>query len=173
MADDLEEGTEKSKSSKFRIVIAALVLIVAGELAFRAYNHFTAGRSTADAASGQPEAKGNAAASATKAKKTEVKSTLILEPFLVNLVDKDDVRFLKVTFHLGLEEASGEASKNPVALAEMRDTIISILSSKTSAEILTPEGKNKLRGEIRDRVNAVAPKTKVQEVFIVEFVVQL
>jgi flagellar FliL protein len=55
----------------------------------------------------------------------------------------------------------------------MRDTIISLLSSQTSAQILSPEGKNKLREEIRDRINAVAPKAKVQEVFIVEFIVQL
>lgn len=169
MADDLEEDAEKSKSGKLRIVIAVVLLIVAGEVAFQAYNHFSAKRATAEAASGETEGKGNSA----RSKKTEIKSTLILEPFLVNLADKDDVRFLKVTFHLGLEDSGGESSKNPVALAEMRDAIISLLSAKTSTEILTPEGKQKLRDEILDRVKAVAPKSKVQEVFIVEFVVQL
>ena len=85
------------------------------------------------------------------------------------------MRFVKVTFQLGMTGESEEFSKNPVAIAAARDTIISLLSAKTSEQILTVEGKNKLREEVRDRVNAVlsASKTKVQNVYIVEFVVQL
>lgn len=175
MANEPEENVEvKPKSSKFWIlIIAALGLIVIGDLAFRAFNHFTENRSTAVSASGQAEVKGKAPDPAAKAKKADVKSTVVLDPFLVNLADKEEIRFVKATFHLGLEEVSNDVSKNPVDVALMRDTIISLLSSKTSAQILSPEGKNKLREEIRDRINAVAPKAKVQEVFIVEFIVQL
>jgi flagellar FliL protein len=108
-------------------------------------------------------------------KKSEMKSTLHLEPFLVNLADKDSVRFVKVTFQLGLaDEALGEElSKEPVVLAAARDAIISLLSSKTAEEILSPEGKNKLREEVRNRVNAILHKGKIGEVYITDFVVQL
>jgi flagellar basal body-associated protein FliL len=55
----------------------------------------------------------------------------------------------------------------------MRDSIISLLSSKTAGQILTPEGKDKLREEIRLRVGAISPGIKILEVYIVDFVVQL
>jgi flagellar basal body-associated protein FliL len=53
----------------------------------------------------------------------------------------------------------------------LRDAVISLLSSKTSTEILTIEGKDKLRQEVRARLKTVVPKLKIQEVYIVDFVV--
>jgi flagellar protein FliL len=103
----------------------------------------------------------------------EVKATLPLEPFLVNLADSDEVRFVKTTFQLGLAEEPTEEMKNGAAIAAIRDSIISLLTSKKSEQILTPEGKDVLRHEIRSRVNSISPKTKVLEVYIVDFVVQL
>ena len=105
--------------------------------------------------------------------KEHVKATLPLDPFLVNLADTDQIRFVKTTFQLGLAEVPKEEGKDPVAIAAIRDSIISLLSSKKAEQILTPEGKETLRQEIRSRVNALSPKTKVLEVYIVDFVVQL
>jgi flagellar FliL protein len=117
------------------------------------------------------------AAAAEKSRKESIESTLNLEPFLVNLADKEAVRFVKVTFKLGLtvdeKEVEEKLSKNTVFLAQTRDSIISLLSSKTSEEILTAEGKEKLRQEVQARVNAFMAKGKVMEVYIVDFVVQL
>ena len=103
----------------------------------------------------------------------QVKDTLALEPFLVNLADQDDVHFVKTTFQLGLGEKAGEETKNPVVVAAIRDSIISLLSSMRAEQILSPQGKEALRKEIRTRVNQESPKLKVIEVFIVDFVVQL
>jgi flagellar protein FliL len=103
----------------------------------------------------------------------EVKATFALEPFLVNLADREEVRFVKTTFQLGLAEEPDEKAKNSVVIASIRDSIISLLSSKTSEQILTPEGKDKLREEIRSRIRSIAPRMKVLEVYIVDFVVQL
>jgi len=174
MADEPEENIdEKPKSSKLWILIAVLIFLVTGDLTFRAFSYISGNQPAAASAPGQPGGKEKATASSAKPKKAEVKSTLTLEPFLVNLADKEEVRFVKATFHLGLEDTADEIAKNPVLLAAMRDAIISILTSKTSAQILTPEGKDRLRQEIRDRVNEIAPKARVQDVFIVDFVVQL
>jgi len=104
---------------------------------------------------------------------TDVKATLRLEPFLVNLADSDEVRYVKTTFELGLAEDPGEDIKNGPAKAAIRDCIISLLSSKKAAQILTLEGKNALRQEIRSRVNSVTPEMKVLQVYIVDFVVQI
>jgi flagellar FliL protein len=172
MVDEPQESTEgKSKKGKLWILIALLSLVVAGDLALRALGYFKEKRSPETGIATESEvAKGSVPSSQSR---SEVKSTLPLEPFLVNLADKDEIRFVKATFHLGLEEKSGEGAKDPVSMAAMRDTIISILSSKTSDQILTIEGKDKLREEIRKRLNDIAPKMRIQEIFIVDFVVQL
>ncbi len=171
MADEPRENeAAKTKGSKLWILIVVLGLIVTGDLAIRALGYFKSNRNTESSPTTQAGAENQRSSAA---KKGEIKSTLPLEPFLVNLADKEDVRFLKATLQLGLAEKAGEEAKDPVSIAAMRDAIISILSSKSSDQILTPEGKDKLREEIRARLSTVAPKMKIQEIFIVEFVVQL
>jgi len=173
MADEPEVGgEEKSKGSKLWILIAVLIFLVTGDLTFRAVSFF---KGRQPAAAGVPEqAVGKDKAGApTSNKKAEIKSTLSLDPFLVNLADKDEVRFVKATFQLGLTEEVGESTNRAPLSAAIRDAIITILTSKTAAQMLTPEGKDKLREEIRDRVNEAAPKMSVGEVYIVDFVVQL
>jgi flagellar FliL protein len=154
----------KGTSHKLWILLGSLVVVLLAGVAVLAFPHFW--RTAKPSAS----PKGNAL---QNSQPEQVKATLALEPFLVNLADTDDVRFVKTTFQLGLAEEAGEQAKSPAAIAAMRDSIISLLSSKTAAEVLTPQGKDKLREEIRLRVNSVCPKIKVLEVYIVEFVVQL
>jgi flagellar protein FliL len=128
----------------------------------------------ADAAHGAaPDAKKKEEAEHA-AGKLESKSTVVLEPFLVNLADSETVRFVKASFHLGMESEKGgeEFSANKAEVAATRDAIISLLSSLTSEQILSQEGKAKLREEIKRRVNALS-ETKVADVYIVDFVVQL
>ena len=157
------ESTKKSGILGILIGFLALVLIVGG-VAFWAYTHFTGGaNSDSDANAGHVQKPGL----------EQVKATLALEPFLVNLADTEESRFVKGTFQMGLAEKLSEKGKDPIAIAAMRDSIITLLSSKTANQILTPQGKDKLREEIRARVNAVSPELKVLEVFIVDFVVQL
>jgi len=102
----------------------------------------------------------------------QVKAVLSLDPFIVNLVDASEIRFLKATFQLGLAEEPTEEAKGAVVIAAIRDSIISLLSSVSADEILTPQGKDQLREKIRLRVNAISPKLKVLEVYIVDFVIQ-
>lgn len=159
---DAESG---KKPGKRWILIGsiALAVIVAG-LALWAIPHFRgSGKSSADASKQEIH----------NVKEEEVKATLALDPFLVNLADKEESRFVKATFQLGLAEEMKEEGKETVSTAAMRDSIITLLTSKTSEQILTSQGKDKLREEIRARINAVAPKMKVSEVYIVDFVVQL
>jgi flagellar protein FliL len=117
-----------------------------------------------------------AAAAAEAPKETEkVKSTLKLDSFLVNLSDQDGTRFVKVSFQLGLDETKlgEEYAGDPNVLGATRDAIILILTTKSSDDLLTLEGKEKLKQEIRERVNKVLPKGKVVEIHILDFVVQL
>lgn len=151
MVENKVEVVAKGKSHILLILFGALFLLLAGGVGIFAYYHYRGAR---------PETE-------------RVKAMLPLDPFLVNLADTDEIRFVKTTFQLGLRKEPLEEDKNPAVIAAMRDAIISLLSSKTADQILTAEGKEKLRKEILLRVHSVAPKIEVLEVYIVEFVVQL
>ena len=94
-----------------------------------------------------------------------------IDPFIVNLADTPEVRYLKLTVKLELEsqEASAElASRTP----QLRDTILVLLTSKDSASIRTTQGKFQLRDEITQRVNSLLPKPGVRAAYFTDFVVQ-
>ncbi|HSL03251.1 MAG TPA: flagellar basal body-associated FliL family protein [Nitrospiraceae bacterium] len=94
-----------------------------------------------------------------------------VDPFIVNLADTPEVRYLKLTVKLELEsqDASAElASRVP----QLRDTILVLLTSKDAASIRTPQGKFQLRDEITQRVNSLLPKPGVRAAYFTDFVVQ-
>ncbi len=170
MAEGEEAEVPKKKKRTLVWIIAGVAFLVAagvGGLLLRDYlrpPQVVASDDTGGAAGKDKEGIGS-----------KVKSTMNLDPFIVNLADTDATRFVKLTLRLGLDESGlgEELDRNPVVVAAARDKIISILTTKTSDQILTPEGKDKLRAEVRDAVNPVLPRGKIVEVFIMDFVVQL
>lgn len=94
-----------------------------------------------------------------------------LEPFIVNLADPGQVRFLKIKIDL----ESGEAKPNEEferRIPQLRDTILTILCSKQAQEILNISGKQVLREEIKKSANQVLRKSRVKAVYITEFMIQ-
>lgn len=154
---------EKPKSKRKWLVIGAATMVVAVACAafFVFPNHLGFGKAFASRHQNKPKGI------------EPVKAVFTLDPFLVNLADVDEVRFLKATFQLGLAEEPPEEAKNAVAIAAIRDSILSLLSAKTADQILKTPGKEKLREEIRARVNSISPRLNVLEVYIVDFVIQL
>jgi flagellar FliL protein len=57
-------------------------------------------------------------------------------------------------------------------MPQVKDLIISLLSSQSFNEIRSIEGKDALREEIMVRLNALVRSGKVSRVFFTEFVVQ-
>jgi flagellar FliL protein len=94
-----------------------------------------------------------------------------MEPFLVNLADPGHPRYLKVTLHLesNQEKPEGEYERRQ---PQLRDAILTILSSKQCKEITTSEGKSALREEIKGKVNQLLVNLKAQNIFFTEFVIQ-
>lgn len=92
-----------------------------------------------------------------------------LDQFIVNL--QNGRRYLKVSIHVEMSQAtlSTELDSKRVAI---RDTILSILSSKSLEEVSTAKGKEKLKEEIADRMNEFLVDGKVVNVFLTEFVIQ-
>lgn len=94
-----------------------------------------------------------------------------MEPFLVNLADPGQPRYLKLTLQLesNQEKPSEEYEKRQ---PQLRDAILTILSSRNYRDIMTSEGKAALREEIKGKVNQLLVKVKAQNIFFTEFVIQ-
>lgn len=94
-----------------------------------------------------------------------------LDPFIVNLADAPEIRYLKLTVKLEAEDAVASAELS-ARVPQLRDTILVLLSSKDSVTIRTPQGKFQLRDEITQRVNGLLPKPGVRSAYFTDFVVQ-
>lgn len=94
-----------------------------------------------------------------------------MDSLLVNLSDTDKLRYLKIRINLESQEAklNEEYEKR---LPQLRDSILTVLSSKTQKEIADSEGKRRLKEEITDRANQILTKFKIQNVYFTEFVIQ-
>ncbi|SNZ08092.1 flagellar FliL protein [Persephonella hydrogeniphila] len=91
--------------------------------------------------------------------------------FVVNLADKDADRYLKVTVILEIEneQVKQEVEKR---LPQIKDSITTLLLTKTSRELRTAEGVERLKEEILRRVNAILPLGGVKNVYFTDFVIQ-
>ncbi len=94
-----------------------------------------------------------------------------LDPFIVNLADSPEIRYLKLTVKLEAEDTAASAELS-ARVPQLRDTILVLLSSKDSVTIRTPQGKFQLRDEITQRVNGLLPKPGVRSAYFTDFVVQ-
>jgi flagellar FliL protein len=56
--------------------------------------------------------------------------------------------------------------------AQIRDLLLSLLGSKTVADIRTVEGKQQLRDEVMARISRVIEEDVVKAVYFAEFIVQ-
>jgi flagellar protein FliL len=94
-----------------------------------------------------------------------------VDPFIVNLSDAPEIRYLKLTVKLELESQDTSAELTS-RIPQLRDTILVLLTSKDAASIRTPQGKFQLRDEITQRVNSLLPKPGVRATYFTDFVVQ-
>lgn len=109
--------------------------------------------------------------------KPKVQSVLKLEPFVLNLSDLEQKTYLRVTMELGLSKAakkgkSEEAGESGPPVALVRDTILAVLSVGRSDELLTPEGKAKLKDDLLRALRKRAPELGAEEIYFTEFLIQ-
>ncbi len=108
--------------------------------------------------------------------KSEKESLRIISPldsFIVNLIDKTGLgqRYLKITIEL---EVADEASRDRVQRyeAQLRDTILLLLTSQSFKEISSIEGKLDLKQALLSRINQTLGEGLVRRIYFTEFVVQ-
>ena len=104
----------------------------------------------------------------------DVKKIIELPPFIVNLADTEQSRYLRMTVSLGIDEAETAGEKpDQLFLTRVRNAMLAILSDKKSEEILSVEGKTKLRKDLLQAAKAASEKPEVKAIYITDFIVQL
>ena len=94
-----------------------------------------------------------------------------LDAFVLNLADRDGLRYLKMTIKMELDRPEAETDFTAKVPA-IRDALLVLLSSKESHLLKTANGKRRVRDEILTRANRVMKKGKVANVFFTDFVIQ-
>jgi flagellar FliL protein len=193
VADPLLEPEVKKKPGFIKYVILVVLLLVLGGGGYFAYLRFFAAKPAAvegqaaseDAAkpaekhdakaedkkpaeSGKSEAKGGHGEAKGGKDKTP-SNNVSLPPFVVNLADPNARRYLKIVLDVEMTSTPELLEANQ---AKIRDSLLLLLSSKTSQDLSTLEGKILLRKEIVDRINQALGQAKVARVYFTDFVIQ-
>lgn len=155
-----EEEKPKKKGKSKLIVIIGLVLVLAGGGGFFAYTKFFAHKGSANTEEVKKE---------EDLIKEEEPLLFSLEPFVVNLSDRG--RFLKVTLKLELVDKRYEKLAE-ARVPQIRDAIITLISSKSAESVSTPEGKFQLKDELLMRANSATGRDIFKNVYFTDFVMQ-
>jgi flagellar FliL protein len=103
---------------------------------------------------------------------SEVKSVMHLESFVVNLSGTSENGYLRVGIDLGIGIDLKEGEKTTAYTGRLRDTILTVLGTRTVDELLTADGKAKLKQDILKAINDRLPELQCKEVYFTDFLVQ-
>lgn len=174
--EEAPAAAEAPKAGKSRtlIIVAAIVLVLLGVGAPVAY--FTLAKKNveneslaADAAKGEGD---QPAVSLNEDELDEGEEPLgafyPLESFIVNL---QGGRYLRCQIQLEFTER--EVPKRFLSrLIVVRDAVIAALARKNESDLSNENGKNALKGELKDIVNEVLKRQEVKQIYFTQFVIQ-
>jgi len=151
------EKEQAPKKSKLKFIIIAVAVMLIGAGGIYGYSKY------------DKEKKDNA----EETKEKIMSIVCPLNSFVVNLQDKTGVgkRYLKLTMQL---EVGKEDDKLLIGNhnAQIRDTVLLLLSSQSLKEINTMEGKLELKQTLLSRMNQILGNNVVRGIYFTEFVVQ-
>ncbi len=148
----------KKKSNKMLLIIIIVLTVVLGAGGFVGYKLM--------ASKGTEEESAH-----DKAEKKKQSAIFPLDPFVLNLGDHG--RYLKVSIQFEVtDESMNEFVKSKTPM--LRDTIITLVSSKSLSSISSPEGKFQLKDEVLFRANQIMGLEKdiFKNLYFTEFVMQ-
>jgi len=104
---------------------------------------------------------------------------IVLDPLLVNLADEGGAAYLRLSLVLRVTDtAAKKDSKAKVdksddaAIDAIRDTTLTVLGRQTSDSLLAPDGKERLKTELRRSMTQHNPNLKIADLFFTDFLVQ-
>jgi flagellar FliL protein len=97
--------------------------------------------------------------------------TLRLGDFVVHLRDSDAEHFAKLSFDV---EVADDKAKEAVTarIPQIRDTFLSYLSDRSSADFRGSESLGRVKSALLDRLSDAAPGTSVRGIYLTELVIQ-
>ena len=175
-----DAAEEKAPAAPAGIPMKMVIIIVAGVLVLALGGAFAmvkmmgappAEKAQGEGGSEKPAAHGEAEDKGGHGVAADAGTIADLDPFIVNLADTPEIRYLKVT--LKVEADSSSTVEQIKALTpQIRDAILVLLTGLDSATARSPQGKHKLREDITDRINGLLPKKSVKSTYFTEFVIQ-
>ncbi len=154
------DAVEPKKSKTLLIVVLASCLLLLGAGGFVAYNFVHQDEEGAESHEAEAKVEG-----------AQQQALLYrLDPFIVNLVDDQGIRYMKIQLQLELKDCDEASMEREVP--KIRDSLVVLFSSKRFDEIATIEGKARLREEILYRLDRILGEGKAQAVYFTDFVVQ-
>ena len=152
--EEQKEVQEKPKSKKLLIILPLLIVLIGGAAAGAYFKLFAL-----------PD-------DGTVEKKQEESIVYYeMDTFMANLADHGGKRFLKATIKVRVS-SSQVAEECKLRSFEMRDLVLTLLTSKESEEILGPEDKLVLKKQILEALNRVLRKGQALDVYFTDFLVQ-
>jgi flagellar protein FliL len=150
-ADAVEVPVKKAggKLSKKLVLILAVVLLLAAVGGGAAFYLMKQRAAAAAAAAEDGEDEAHAAADHEPARRDPKNppNFLPLEPFVVNLADREQERYAQIGVTLQVDDAK-VAEQLKLYMPAIRNGVLMILAHKTSAELLERAGKEQLAAEI-------------------------
>lgn len=151
-AATLDAGAAPAKKGKKKLIImiaAILLVVVVGGVGAALYMKKKAA-AEAEAADDAPASESHGGAHKPDLKHPP--TFVPLDPFVINLADKDADRYAQIGISIEVDDAHyGDEMK--AFMPAIRNGILMILSHKTSAELLDRPGKEQLAGEILREVS--------------------
>jgi flagellar FliL protein len=185
MAEEAPETTEgKKKGSRKFLILIILVLVLGGG---GAGGFFYMKSRAAEAAhakqkkSADKMAEGNKGDAADEGEEAGEEGgdakgggVIALDSFIANLADPEGDRYIKCTVRLAVKstETAEKIKADDLTITKLRDRILTILTKKTSVEVVSGAGKDEMRQEILDGVNEILKGKKIVNVYYTEFIVQ-
>lgn len=168
MAEPEKEQTEnteepKKKSKLLFFIIIALILIFITGGGFFVYTKFFSASPTG--------VNQDSSRSADKKKPDPIGEMFTLKPFVVNLADPQGDRYLKMKISMEMKDPKAVERAGKLS-PRLRDIVIMMISSLSFEEVMTPEGKLRIREELRTRFNRVLEPYQVENIYFSEFVIQ-
>jgi len=174
MADEKEEGEapQKAKGGLLPIINLVLLIILLGIGGFIAWKMMS--MEQANAPTTQEETTKDGAVEMPEAEDEDPSAPpvfLDIADITINLADTDVSRFLRAKIKLELknEEVQPRVEQHMI---EINDMVLTLLSSKTFAEIRTPQGKYDLKEDIVYRINRLVGGKPVKNMYFTDFVSQ-
>ena len=94
-----------------------------------------------------------------------------LDPFVVNLDEPRGYHYLRVSIDLEVKDEASLAEVDQRLLI-LRDSFISVLSSKRLSDLKRPRDKDALRDELLDLAHEVVDDNAVKSIYFTEFLTQ-